>query len=398
MKKLVELGDAQSLMMKLREKYYFNRDTETVSISDTLDRELAVDVVALEDSPPYPIASYDGFAMKSEDCGAYPLKIIHKIYAGDVDVFTLKEGEAAAIATGAYLPEGADCVLKLEDARVEEDMLYGVPIKKWTKVVKAGSDYTAGDVVLEKGKRLRPQEIGVLHSIGAKEVKVYKRPRVAVFSTGDEVYKGILRDVNGPMACALLSEWGCEPVHIECVPDDLEATKERLREATKYDAVITSGGVSVGDKDYVIRAIEELGKVLLHKVRTRPGKPLAVGIVNGKAVFGLPGKPTGAFIAAELNLRKYFLGNAARPRVFSKITEGIKMSTKGFTNIVFVRLLNGHAIPMGFEGSPMELMKPGEFYNVSTIASSLRAAVVDGYALVGADIKKGDEIEVNLLC
>lgn len=385
-------------MMELREKYYFNRDTEPLPTANALGRELAEDIAAGDNSPPHHIASYDGFAMRSEDFEDYPLIIVHSIYAGDEDVPSIKKGEASVIATGACLPGGADCVLKLEDAGVEGDELYGVPIEPWTKVVKAGSNYKKGDPVLEEGMRLRPQEIGLLHGLGVSEVKVYRRPKVAVFPTGDEVYKGLLRDTNTPVVCALLSEWGCEPVSLDCVPDDLMATKEKLRAGTAYDAVITSGGVSVGDKDYVIRAIEELGEVLLHKVRTRPGKPLAVGIVNGKPVFGLPGKPTGAFIAAEMNLRRYFLGNAARPRVFSKITEEIKMATKGFTNIVFIRLLNGHAIPMGFAGSPMELMKPGESYNVSTIASSLRAAVVDGYALVGADIKKGDEIEVNLLC
>jgi len=397
MKKLVELGNAQSLMLELREKYYLDRGTETVSVFDSLGRELAEDVCALEDSPHRPIAGYDGFAMSCTDCESYPLKIIHNIYAGDEAVPSIKKGEAAAIATGAFVPEGADCVLKLEDARVKDGNLYGVEIEKWTKVNKPGSDYRAGDQVIESGRRLRPQEIGILHSVGKKEVKVYKRPRVAVISTGDEVHKGILRDSNGPMACALLSEWGCEPIHFGCVPDDLEATKDCLKRATECDAVITSGGVSVGKKDYVIRAMEEDGKVLLHKVRTRPGKPLAVGIINDTPVFALPGKPTGAFIASEMNLRKYFLGNVERPKVSSIITEEIKMPTKGFTNIVFVKLSNGNAIPMGFNGSSMDLMKSGDSYNVSTIASSLRSSAADGYTLVDTNIEKGDRIEVNLL-
>lgn len=397
MKKLVELGNAQSLMMELREKYYFNRDTESLPIANVLGRELAKNIAAGDNSPPCHIASYDGFAMRSEDFENYPLIIVHRIYAGDEDIPSIKKGEAAAIATGAYLPRGADCVLKLEDARAEDDKLYGVPIEPWTKVVKAGSNYKKGDRVLEEGRQLRPQEIGLLHGLGVSEVKVYKRPKVAVFSTGDEVYRGILRNTNTPMVCALLSEWGCEPVPMDCVPDDLMATKEKLWAGTAYDALITTGGVSMGDRDYVLRAIEELGELLLHKVKTRPGKPLAVGIINGTPVFGLPGKPTGAFMAAELNLRKYFQGSVPRPRINSKITEGIKMATRGFTNIVFVRLLNGHAIPMGFHDSPMKLMKSGDFYNVSTIASSLRSAVVDGYVLVDRDIEKGEMVEVNIL-
>ncbi|MBI5253697.1 MAG: molybdopterin molybdotransferase MoeA [Euryarchaeota archaeon] len=403
MRKLVPLDEAHALIDGLRKKFYFNREVETVSVEDVLGRELAEDIVAAEESPKYNFASYDGYAVRSEDCESYPLRIVHRTYAGDEkeDIPALNKGEAIAIATGAYLPEGADAVLRLEDARVEGNLLYGIPIKKWTKVVKAGSNYEKGDVVLRKFQRLRPQEIGVLHDMGVDRVKVFKKPRVAVFSTGDEVHKGLLRDTNSPMIVAFLKEWGCDAKFLGTIPDDLEATKQKFIEGSEYDATITSGGVSVGEKDYVLRAIEELGELLLHKVKTRPGKPLAVGIINGKPVFGLPGKPTGAFVAAELNLRRYFLGSAARPVFVSKIGEDIKLSTKDtdaadIANIVFVHRSNGIAYPVGFENSPMKLIRPGEFYNVSTIASSLRAANADGYVIAVRDLKKGETVEVNL--
>ncbi len=403
MKKLIPLSEARVLIDELRNKFYFKREVETISIDEALNRELAADVVSKEASPPHHFASYDGYAMRSEDCESYPLRIVHKIYAGDEreKIPVLKKGEAMAIATGAFLPEGADAVLRLEDAKVEGNLLYGIEIKKWTKVVKAGSNYGKGDVVLGKFQRLRPQEIGVLHDMGVDKTKVFKKPRVAVFSTGDEVHKGLLRDTNSPMVIAFLKEWGCEARFLGAVPDDLEATKQKFIEGSAYDATITSGGVSVGDKDYVLRAIQELGTLLLHKVKTRPGKPLAVGIINNKPVFALPGKPTGAFVAAELNLRRYFLGSAPRPVSVSKIGEDIKLSTKDtdaadIANIVFVHKCNGIAYPVGFEGSPMKLMKSGELYNVSTIASSLRAANADGYVIVNKDIRKGESVEVNL--
>jgi molybdenum cofactor synthesis domain-containing protein len=402
-KRLVPLAEGRKLIAELREKYYFNRGTEAVKIAEALNRELAEDLVSNGRSPPHDFASYDGYAMQSEDGGSYPLKIVHRIYAGDEyeSLPRLRKGEAMAIATGAFLPKGADTVLRLEDAEVKDDLLYGIPIEKGTKVVKAGSNYEKGEVMLRRGQRLRPQEIGILHDLGIGKVKVYKKPRVAVFSTGDEVYKGLLRDTNAPMVMAFLQEWGCEAEYLGTVPDDLESTKEMFMKASEFDAAITSGGVSVGEKDYVLKAIEELGDLLLHKVKTRPGKPIAIGIIKDKPVFGLPGKPTGAFIASELNLKRYFLGNALRPNIKARIGEAIKLSVKDtdaadIANIVFVHRYNGTAYPVGFPDSHMRLIKPGELYNVSTIASSLRATIADGYVVVEKDLKKGEVVDVNL--
>lgn len=402
-RKLVPLSEAQALIDGLRGKFYFNREAETVDADEALNRELAADVVSKEASPMHHIASYDGYAIWSKDCDSYPLRIVHRIYAGDEkeSIPALKKGEAMAIATGAFLPQGADAILRLEDARVEGNLLHGIKIERWTKVVKAGASYKKGEAVLKKGQRVRPQEIGILHDLGASEVKVFKKPMIAVFSTGDEIHKSMLRDANAPMVTAFLREWGCEAEFLGTAPDDLKAIKQKFLEGAKYDATVTSGGVSVGEKDYVLRAVEELGILLLHKVKTRPGKPLAVGIINGKPVFALPGKPTGAFVAMELNLRRYFLGNVSRPIVASQISEDIKLSARDtdaadIANIVFVRRCNGIAYPIGFKDSQMKLMRPGEFYNVSTIASSLRAANADGYAIVNKDVRKGELIEINL--
>ncbi len=403
-KRLVPLTEAQKLIDVLKARYYYERGAEEIDVFEGINRELYEDIVSANRSPPHDFASYDGYAMKAGDCDSYPLKIVHSIYAGDEKskLPVLKRGEAMAIATGAFLPEGADTVLRLEDARVENDLLYGIPITPGTKVVKAGSNFEKGDVILKRGQRLRPQDIGILHEMGVTKIKVFRKIRVAVFSTGDEIHKGLLRDSNGPVTMAFLKEWGCEPVFIGTVPDDLELTKEKFIEGTaNYDAVITSGGVSVGDRDYVLKAILDLGTLLMHKVKTRPGKPLAIGIINDKPVFGLPGKPTGAFIAAELNLRRYFYGPNPRATVKSKISEDINLSTKDtdspdIANIVFVLRQNGMVFPMGFKDSPMKLISSGGLYNVSTIASSLRAAIADGYVIVDRNIKKGEIVEVNL--
>ncbi|MEE8401340.1 MAG: molybdopterin molybdotransferase MoeA [Candidatus Hydrothermarchaeaceae archaeon] len=402
MKKLVHLDESEKLLNGLRKKYYFNRNVEIKGPLECLDRELALDLVSRDNSPAHNIASFDGYAISHR--AGYPMKIMHSIYAGDErgGIPRLKKGNAMYIATGAYMPEGADAVLRIEDAKIEGDSLYGIPIKAGTKVVRAGSNYKKGETVLRKGQRLRPQEIGIIHGMGILGVQVYKKPKVAVFSTGDEICKGLLRDTNGPMAAAFLKECGCHPVLMKPVPDSLEKIKKRLLNATKYDAIITSGGVSVGRRDFVVKAIKELGTLLMHKVKTRPGKPLTVGIVNDTPVFGLPGKSTGAFVALELNLRNYFLGGIKRPKKVCKISRSIKLSTidadsPDFINVVFVNLKNGSCVPMGFNDSPMKLVRSDEPYNVSTIASSLRSACAEGYVLVKNDLKKGEDVEVNLI-
>ena len=158
--------------------------------------------------------------------------------------------------------------------------------------------------------------------------------------------------------------------------------------------------MSVGRRDYVPRAVEELGEVVFYKVKTRPGKPIVLGIVNSKPVFALPGKPTGALMAAQFHLRRYFLGMGEETSLYAKITEDILLSNKDtdaqdIANVVFVRLENGRAKPMGFEDSEMPLMKSGDIYNVSSIASNLRSALVDGYAIIEQDTGQGEKIKIH---
>jgi molybdenum cofactor synthesis domain-containing protein len=405
MEKLVPLSRAREIIDTLRERSYFNRETEVVRVElSLLGRELAEDVLATEDSPPHDIASYDGYAMRSEDAERYPLRVVGSIYAGDAyeSLPELRKGEAMYIATGAFLPPGADCVLRLEDARLEGELLYGIPIEKGTKVVPQGSNYRRGEIILRAKTRIRAQEFGILKGLGIEEVEVYCKPRVAVFATGNEIARGLLRDVNSFVVMALLEQWGCETSYLGVIEDDYEATKQALASAAKrYDCVVTSGGVSVGKRDYVLRAIEELGEVVLYKVKTRPGKPIAVGIIENTPIFALPGKPTGALVAAQLHLRRYFLGSVEEPFIYARITEDILLSTKDtdaadIANLVFVHLENGYAKPIGFEGSEMPLMKSGEKYNVSAIASNLRSALVDGYAIIERDTRRGEEIKVHL--
>ena len=191
------------------------------------------------------------------------------------------------------------------------------------------------------------------------------------------------------MICAFLREWNCEPVILDNVPDDFELTKEKIIECADYDAIITSGGVSVGKKDYVYKAIEESGNLLLHKVTTRPGKPIAVGIVNKKPVFGLPGKPTGAFTAMELFVRGYFLNSNGFSKQY-KIARDITIPNKGFSHIVFVKENNAQLYPVE---SPCHSSPES---NATVIASSVKSGIADGYIIAENNLQKGDAVNVNL--
>ena len=184
------------------------------------------------------------------------------------------------------------------------------------------------------------------------------------------------------------------------IPDDFEKTKLILKEATEYDAIITSGGVSVGRKDFVIKAIEAVGQVLIHKVRTRPGKPIVIGLIDNTPIFALPGKPTGSFVATELNLRRYFLGDKPRSKVLCECVKEINLP-KGRDGleaayIAFVHLRDGRAYPLGYKGSSIQLFSSKSDYGVSIIASSQRAMVADGYVITDKKISEGEVVEVNL--
>ncbi len=403
MEVFVPLSRAMQIVDSLRDKYIFRRETRSLPVSPEIaGRELAADIVARADSPPHPTASYDGYALKSADSMRYPLRIVGSVYAGEAyeSLQELCSGEAVYIATGAFLPPGADCVLKLEDARVDGDLLYGVPVEKGTKVVPAGSNYRRGEVLIKSGTRLRAQEIGILEDLGVEEVEVYRRLRVGVLSTGDEIVTGAVRDINSRVVLTLLRQWGCAATHLGAVEDSYRAIRQALEKAAEsQDCVVTSGGISVGRRDCLLRAMEELGEVLLYRVRTRPGKPVAIGVIDDTPVFALPGKPTGALIAAQLHLRRYILGDAPQPGLKARLTSTIRLARDGvpdMANIVFLRLEDGYAVPMGFPGSEMPLTDRGDTYSVSTIASNLRSTLVDGYAILERDTVQGEAVEVHL--
>lgn len=299
--------------------------SETLPAGEVLGRVLARPVIAASDVPPLDNSAMDGYALNTADWaeGRW-LRVGQRIAAGTVGR-PLGPGEAARIFTGAPIPTGANAVAMQEDceARADAVLIKRSPVAG-ENIRRAGEDMAAGQEVLAAGERLDAARLGVAAAAGAPELTVYRRLRVAVFFTGDELVApgqplrpGQIYNANRATLTALLAGLGCEVRDLGQVPDDLEATVAMLERACQAaDVVITSGGVSVGEEDHVKAAVERLGRIDLWRVAMKPGKPLVYGRVGEADFLGLPGNPVSAFVVFCLFVRPFLLkrmGARVRP-------------------------------------------------------------------------------------
>lgn len=283
-------------------------DTEAVAINHAMGRIAAEDVVSPVDVPGHTNSAVDGYALRGADLpdsGARRLKIAGEVLAGGLYKGVLGERTAVRIMTGAALPNGADTVVMLEQTEVDGDtVVIGAGHRPGQNVRQAGEDLRRGDTAVKKGTRIMPAELGVIASFGQAQVKVFRRLRVACFSTGDELRSpgearelGAVFDSNRYTLCGMLTRIGAEVVDMGVVADDRQALNDALADAAdRADAIITSGGVSAGDADYVKETLESLGRVGFWKIAIRPGRPLAFGLIGNAAFFGLPGNPVAVMV------------------------------------------------------------------------------------------------------
>ncbi|MGQ9688642.1 MAG: molybdopterin molybdotransferase MoeA [Desulfobaccales bacterium] len=292
--------------------------TEEVDLFEAGGRVTARDLTALEDVPPFPRASMDGYAVRAGDIfGATPglpqyLDIRGSVPMGQVPQGVVGPGEAWRIATGGMLPQGADAVVMVEYTAELPDGTLEVrrPVAPGENVLQPGEDVKAQDLLLPAGRRLRPQDLGLLAALGVTRVAVHRQPRVAVLSSGDEIVPitekpplGRVRDANAFLAAAQVRESGGLPLVKGIVPDDRQALHAALSEALEdADAVLISGGSSVGARDLTLAAILDLpgAEILVHGVAIRPGKPTILAAIGGKPLLGLPGHPASAAIVMQV--------------------------------------------------------------------------------------------------
>ena len=285
-------------------------EVETVGLRSAANRILTHDLVAERNVPPHDNSAVDGyaFALDDLDTGADStvLMVAGQAAAGHPLEIPVRNGEAVRIFTGAVMPEGVDTVAMQEDCTNESVDRIGIPqgLERGANRRRAGEDVKVGTTVLESGHRMRPQDIGLVASMGLSELRVYKRLRAVVLSTGDEVREpgdpvelGCLYDANRYLLLTLLEGLGCNTTDFGILADDRREIREGLREAAAAaDLVISSGGVSVGQEDHVKAAVKELGHLHFWRLAIKPGRPLALGQIGTKPFIGLPGNPVASMV------------------------------------------------------------------------------------------------------
>ena len=306
-------------------------DSETVSTFDADGRVLAQDCVSALQVPPQDNSSMDGYAVRSVEIAdeGVLMPVSQRIPAGS-DPGPLAPGSAARIFTGAPIPAGADAVVMQEDcelvapgsvtaAQGSQTVRIGSVPQAGQWIRRAGEDVTRGAVVLARGQRLSPADIGLAANIGLDRLQVARRPRVALFSTGDELVMpgavppeqmkpGTIYNSNRYFLRSLLQRLGCELTDLGVVPDRRDATVDALRgAATHHDLILTSGGVSVGEEDHIKPAVESLGRLDFWQIAMKPGKPFAYGKVGAAHFIGLPGNPVSSFVTFVLLVRPFVL-------------------------------------------------------------------------------------------
>lgn len=326
-KPLFKVSTPQEVIMMLKDhlnlKEITQNNIEEVDIKIALHRFLAEEIIAPDNLPGFNRSTMDGYAIRAEDSfGATDslpsyLKIIGEIKMGVKPEFKINPGEAVKISTGGMLPEGANAVMMLEYTEQIDDSTIEIrkSISPWENVVREDEDLKTGEIILRKGSRLRPQDIGVLAEIGKTNIKIYRKPKFAIISTGNEVIPaegepqiGQIRDINSYTLGACIEEAGGVPVYRGIIKDEvilLEQEIEKTIKEDKVEAVIISGGSSVGERDVTLEVLNRLGKpgVLIHGVSVKPGKPTILAIADNRPIFGLPGHPVSVMIIFDLFVR-----------------------------------------------------------------------------------------------
>lgn len=283
-------------------------ELETVALVDADNRIVAKDVVAPLPLPPFMNSAVDGYAVSGADMPWATDRILPvegRVQAGG-SIIAARPGHAVRIFTGAPMPEGTDTVFMQEDVKVDDAGRVVLPagLKSGANVRPSGEDVPLGAVAIKSGARLRPQDVAVAAAFGLTTLNVVRRPRVAVFSTGNELAtpggtrsNSQLFDSNRVMLMAMLRRLGCEVGDLGILRDDRHVlTSELKKAAKKYDLILTTGGVSTGEEDHVKAAVDNVGSLVLWRMAIKPGRPVAMGIIDGTPLIGLPGNPVASFV------------------------------------------------------------------------------------------------------
>jgi molybdopterin molybdotransferase len=397
---------AQEALEQIRSFPLQPSKSSVIETKKSLGRVLATDVKAAEDIPPFSRSLVDGYAVVAKDTyGAKEtspsfLFVIGQVAVGQDAPLPLHEGQAIYLATGAMIPAGADGVVMQEYTRVTSDAIEVTKaLRKGENIVFSGEDIQREAVVLTKGTKLGPFDLGVLSALGIKEIEVFDRPRVGLISSGNEIVDietvtpppGTVRDINRYTITGLLDQIGCEVTFLGIARDTLEDISGKLKEAEAFDLILVSGGSSKGQADFITDCIESLGgEILFHGINVRPGKPTIFGSLWNKPIFGLPGHPVSCSMVVVrfvAELLKGMIGQRAAdtPSLRGVLSTNIP-SSYGIEEYVRVRVEN---TDQNLVVTPL--------FGKSSVVSSLSKA--DGYVVVSEGregLEQGEWVEVSL--
>jgi len=380
---------------------------ERVLLDAALGRTLSRDLNAPINHPPWDSSEMDGYAIRHADTASasrlnpQKLKVVEEIPAGVLPKLAIEKGEASKIMTGAPLPAGADAVVKVEDTEKigDEALIYG-PSEPGDYIRFIGEAMKKGDQVLQKGLMLRAPEIAMMASFGKSVVPVFQQPRVAILSTGDELAEldeprgaDKILNSNGYGLAAQVAEAGGLPINLGIAKDTKADLLEKMQAGLSADFLLISGGVSMGDYDFVIEVLEQLGvKMHFWKVAMKPGKPLAFGTLSGRPVFGLPGNPVSSMVTFEQFVRPALLKALGRERIFrpqvtATLEERIQKRPgrqQFLRAVVFSKAGELHVRSSGKQDS-------------ATLSSLVKANSLMVLPPEGTRIEKGERVQVQLL-
>jgi molybdopterin molybdotransferase len=375
---------------------------ERVPLLHANGRVVAEDIRSLRDVPPFTRAAMDGFAVRAADTfGASrfeprSLRVLEKVYTGQVPTMRVTEGQCVEIATGAPMPDGADAVEMVEETERlgTEEVRVFTPVYPRQNVGRQGADIVREQVVLRAGDLLNPSRIGALAALGALDVEVFGRPTVAILSTGNEIVDpgrnlapGQIYDINKFTLSAIIAEHGGSPTPYLTAEDTVEDLERAIDACLACDVLIFSGGSSVGERDLILDVIGRRGNVLFHGIAVKPGKPTVFGTISGRPVFGMPGYPTSclsnAYMLLVPSLRRMARLPPHRVKTVQLPIAQRVVSTTGRHQFYTVRVVDGQAVP-AFKAS-------GDITSMS---------LADGYIEIPANteiVEKGEIVDVKLL-
>ncbi len=374
--------------------------TERVPIVDANGRVAAADVASTRDVPPFSRAGMDGYAVRAEDTfGASryepkTLRVIEKVYTGQVPTKAVEAGAAVEIATGAPMPPGADAVVMVEETeKAGDEVRVLTPVYPRQNVGRQGADIVVGQTVIARGDVLNPSRIGALAALGVSDVEVFAKPTVAILSTGneivdpgDELKPGQIYDINKFTLSTIIAEHGGVPMPFATAQDTIEALESAIDAVASCDMLVFSGGSSVGERDLILDVIGKKGEIIFHGIAVKPGKPTVFGTINGRPMFGMPGYPTSCLSNAYMLLVPALRAMARlKPRHLATVALPLGqriVSTTGRHQFYTVRIVDGQAMP-AFKAS-------GDITSMSQ---------ADGYIEIPAQtdiVEKGEVVDVKI--